>query len=138
MLQPNQFALLFTVALLAITTYFLLGSVPLLILKHDSPVDARFIRSFYITYFRMAFIAALGTAASYAMAARPSFAIGAGAIAVLTLLLRARLIPRMDQLGAQIQGDDALAIPEFRKIHKSAIWINTVQLAAILGSLGSF
>ena len=58
--------------------------------------------------------------------------------AVLTLLLRARLIPRMDQLGAQIQGDDALAIPEFRKIHKSAIWINTVQLAAILGSLGSF
>ena len=38
MLQPNQFALLFTVALLAITAYFLLGSVPLLILKHDNPV----------------------------------------------------------------------------------------------------
>lgn len=138
MLQPNQFALLFTVALLAITAYFLLGSVPLLILKHDNPVDARFIRSFYITYFRMALVAALGTAASYAMAARLPFAIGAAAIALLTLVLRARLIPRMDQLGAKIQGDDALAIPEFRKIHKSAIWINTAQLAAILGSLGSF
>jgi hypothetical protein len=61
MLQPNQFALFFTVALLAITAYFLLGSVPLLILKHDNPVDSRFIRSFYITYFRMAFVAAVGT-----------------------------------------------------------------------------
>ena len=56
----------------------------------------------------------------------------------LTLVLRARLIPRMDRLGIQIQGQDALAIPEFRKIHKSAILINTVQLGAILGSLGSF
>ena len=138
MLQPNQFALFFTVALLAITAYFLLGSVPLLRLKHDNPVDSRFIRSFYITYFRMAFVAAVGTAASYALASRTGFVVGAAAIATLTLVLRARLIPRMDRLGIQIQGQDALAIPEFRRIHKSAILINTVQLGAILGSLGSF
>lgn len=138
MLQPNQFALFFTVALLAITAYFLLGSVPLLILKHDNPVDSSFIRSFYITYFRLAFVAALGTTASNALAGRTGFAFGAAAIATLTLVLRARLIPRMDRLGIQIQGQDALAIPEFRRIHKSAILINTVQLGAILGSLGSF
>ena len=133
MLQPNQFALFFTVALLAITAYFLLGSVPLLILKHDNPVDSRFIRSFYITYFRMAFVAAVGTAASYALASRTGFAVGAAAIATLTLVLRARLIPRMDRLGIQIQGQDAIAIPEFRRIHKSAILINTVQLGASTG-----
>ena len=138
MLQPNQFALFFTVALLAITAYFLLGSVPLLILKHDNPVDSSFIRSFYITYFRLAFVAALGTTASNALAGRTGFAFGAAAIATLTLVVRARLIPRMDRLGIQIQGQDALAIPEFRRIHKSAILINTVQLGAILGSLGSF
>ena len=138
MLQPNQFALFFTVALLAITAYFLLGSVPLLILKHDNPVDSSFIRSFYITYFRLAFVAALGTTASNALAGRTGFAFGAAAIATLTLVLRARLIPRMDRLGIQIQGQDAIAIPEFRRIHKSAILINTVQLGAILGSLGSF
>lgn len=138
MLTPNQFALFFTVALLAVTAYFLLGSVPLLILKHDNPVDSSFIRSFYLTYFRLAFIAAMGTAASYAMASRPAFAAAATAIAALTPVLRARLIPRMDQLGAQIQGQDALAIPAFRRIHKSAILINTVQLAAVLGSLGTF
>jgi hypothetical protein len=80
----------------------------------------------------------VGTAASYALASRTGFAVGAAAIATLTLVLRARLIPRMDRLGIQIQGQDALAIPEFRRIHKSAILINTVQLGAILGSLGSF
>lgn len=138
MLTPNQFALFFTVALLAVTGYFLLGSIPLLILRHDNPVDSSFIRTFYLTYFRLAFIAGMGAAASHAMASRPVFAVAAAVIVVLTLLVRARLIPRMDHLGAQIRGQDALAIPAFRRIHKSAILINTVQLGAILGSLGTF
>ena len=138
LLQPNQVALFFTVALLAITAYFLLGSVPLLVLKHDDPVDARFIRSFYITYFKIALIVAVATSASYAVAGRPAFAAGAATIAMLTLVLRGKLIPRMDLLGTQIQANDAVAIPAFRKIHRSAILINLAQLAAILGSLGSF
>jgi hypothetical protein len=43
-------ALCCTVALLVVTAYFLMGSVPLLILKHDTPLDARFVRGFYNTY----------------------------------------------------------------------------------------
>lgn len=138
MLEPRLFALLFTVVLLAVTTYFLLGSVPLLILKHDNPVDASFIRSFYFTYFRIAIIAAVATTVSYALAGRLGFALGGAAIAALTLVLRGRLIPMMDRLGAQIQSDDIVAIPEFRRVHKSAIQINVVQLLTILGSLGAF
>jgi hypothetical protein len=41
----------------------------------------------------------------------------------------------MDRLGSEIQASDPMAIPEFRKIHKSAIGINLAQLLAILGSL---
>ena len=40
-------ALVFTVALLVITTYFIFGSVPLLILKHDTPMDSRFVQGFF-------------------------------------------------------------------------------------------
>lgn len=138
MLQPNQLALLFTVAMLAVTAYFLLGSIPLLILKHDDPVDARFIRSFYITYYRIALITATAAAVSCALAGRPALAAGAAAIAVLTWVLRGRFIPRMDTLGTQIHANDIVAIPAFRKLHKSAILINLVQLVVILGSLGSF
>jgi hypothetical protein len=136
LLQPHAVALFFTVALLAVTAYFLLGSVPLLVLKHDNPVDARFIRSFYLTYYRIALVAAVGTAISYALAGRPAFAAGAGGIAALTLVLRGKFIPMMDQLAPQIQTREIMAIPAFRKIHKSAILINTSQLLAILGSLG--
>ncbi len=135
-LQPHAVALFFTVALLAVTAYFLLGSVPLLVLKHDNPVDARFIRSFYLTYYRIALVAAVGTAISYALAGRPAFAAGAGGITALTPVLRGKFIPMMDQLAPQIQTREIMAIPAFRKIHKSAILINTSQLLAILGSLG--
>lgn len=138
MIQPNNIALLLTVVMLAVTTYFLLGSVPLLILKHDNPIDSRFIRSFYITYYKIAFVAATATAVSYSLAGRVAFAVGAALIAVLTLALRRNFIPRMDQLGAQIQDKDLVAIPAFRKIHKSAILINLAQLLVLLSSLKWF
>jgi hypothetical protein len=136
LLQPQTLALFFTVALLAVTAYFLLGSVPLLTLKHDNPVDARFIRSFYTTYYRIALVAAVGTTVSYALAGRSALALGAAAIATLTLVLRNTFLPRMDRLAPQILANEVQAIPAFRKIHQSAILINTTQLLAILGSLG--
>lgn len=137
-LGPQSFAVLFTVVLLAVTAYFLLGSVPLLILKHDNPMDSSFIRSFYITYFRIAFLAAGAAATSYAWAGRHAFALGAACIALLTWLLRSRLITRMDELRSLIHANELMAIPEFLKMHKTAIAINTSQLLAILASLGFF
>jgi hypothetical protein len=138
LLSPQPLALFFTVVLLAVTAYFLLGSVPLLVLKHDNPMDSSFIRSFYITYFRIAVIAAVATALSYAWAGRIAFAVGAAGIALLTGWLRTYLITRMDDLRTKIHADDLMAIPEFLKMHKSAILINTSQLIAILASLGFF
>jgi hypothetical protein len=135
MLNANHAALFFTVAMLAVTTYFLLGSIPLLILKHDNTMDAKFIRSFYITYFKFAIVVAMGGTFCYVLAARPLLALGAAAIATLTLILRYKFIPQMDQLGAAIQGNNLMAIPDFRKIHKTAIYINTTQLLTLLGSL---
>ena len=135
MLTPNNIALFTTVALLAVTAYFLLGSVPLLVLKHDNPMDARFIRSFYLTYYRLASITAAATATSYALAGRPALALGAAAIVLLTRLLRAQFIPQMDLLATQIRANDPEAIAAFRKLHKAAILINLTQLVAILASL---
>jgi hypothetical protein len=136
MLTANQVSLIFTVAMLAVTTYFLFGSIPLLILKHDNTMDSKFIRSFYITYFKFAIVVSTAAAISYATAVRPIQAIGAMAIAILTLVLRFKVIPQMDQLGSEIREDNNLmAIPEFRKIHKSAITLNFAQLITVLGSL---
>lgn len=135
MLNANHAALFFTVAMLAVTTYFLFGSIQLLILKHDNTMDAKFIRSFYITYFKFAIVAATAAAISYTFAARPALALGAASIAILTLVLRYRFIPQMDQLGSEIRDNNLMAIPDFRKIHKTAILLNATQLMTVLGGL---
>jgi len=136
MLTANQVSLFFTVAMLAVTVYFLFGSIPLLILKHDNNMDSKFIRSFYITYFKFAIVVSTAAAISYAAAFRPIQAMGAFAIAILTLVLRFKLIPQLEQRGSEIREDrNLMAIPEFRKIHRNAITLNFAQLITVLGSL---
>jgi len=125
-------ALFFTVALLVITTYFLLGGLPLLVLKHDMPLDARFIRGFFNVYYRVAFWAAVGACVSYALWGRFGFAVGAAAIAVVATLLRWRFLPVMQRLGSQIEANDGEAIPRFRRVHATALLINLAQLAVLV------
>ena len=135
MSAPMLIALFFTVALLVTTVYFILGSIPLLVLKHDTPLDASFVRGFFNLYYVAAVVTASATSISYAFAGRPALAAGAAVLALLAVLLRKRVIPKMDALGTQIQSNDMDAIPGFRKTHITAIAINVVQLVAIVWSL---
>ena len=128
-------ALFFTVALLVTTAYFLMGSVPLLVLKHDTPLDARFVRGFFNTYYLAAIFTASAAAVSYVFAERLVFAAGAAALALLSTILRRKVIPKMDSLRAQIQVSGTDAIRGFRRTHVSAILINLVQLVLIVWSL---
>jgi hypothetical protein len=128
-------ALFFTVALLVTTTYFILGSIPLLVLKHDTPLDARFVRAFFNVYYVAAIVTAGATSVSYAFAGRPGLSMGAAGLALLAGLLRRMVIPKMDALGARIQSDFMDAIPGFRRTHVAAIVINIGQLGAIVWSL---
>ena len=128
-------ALFFTVALLVTTAYFLMGSVPLLILKHDTPIDSRFVRGFFNTYYLAAMFTASATALSYAFAGRLAFAAGAAALALLATGLRRKVIPKMDSLRAQIQVGETSAISAFRRIHVTAILVNLAQFVLIVWSL---
>lgn len=128
-------ALCFTVALLVTTAYFIMGSIPLLILKHDTPLDASFVRGFFNIYYVAAFVTATATALSYAVAGRSGLAAGAAALALMAVVLRRKIIPKMDSLGAQIASDAMDAIPGFRRTHIIAILINIAQLVAIVWSL---
>ena len=128
-------ALFFTVALLVTTLYFILGSIPLLVLKHDTPLDSRFVRGFFNLYYVAAVVTAGATAISYAFAGRPGLATGAAMLALLAVVLRSKVIPKMDALGAQIQSNYMDAIPGFRRTHVTAIVINIVQLVVIVWSL---
>ncbi|HRH05105.1 MAG TPA: hypothetical protein PK702_04700 [Burkholderiaceae bacterium] len=134
----HLFTIVFTVAMLAISVYFLLGSIPLLILKHDTPVDSIFIRSFFNLYYKVAIFVAAGAALSYAFSNRMAFAIGAAVISALCFMLRRTVIAKMDALKAHIHADNIEAIPEFRKIHFQAIQVSFVLLITVVWSLFSF
>jgi len=128
-------ALFFTVALLVTTAYFIMGSIPLLVLKHDTPLDARFVRGFFNIYYVAAFVTASATALSFATAGRLWIAAGAAVLAAISVALRRKVIPKMDALGAQIQSNYMDAIPGFRRTHVIAILINIAQLVAIVWCL---
>lgn len=125
-------ALFFTVALLVTTAYFLMGGLPLLILKHDVPLDARFIRSFFRVYYRAAFWTSLGACFSYALWGRYTFAVGAALIAALTTILGKQLLLAMQQLGARIEASDERAIQRFRRVHAAALLVNLTQLVVVV------
>ena len=128
-------AIFFTVVLLVTTAYFLMGGLPLLVLKHDTAVDARFIRGFFNVYYKAAFLAATGATISYALSGRPFFALGIGALALAVLALRRKLIPAMERLGEQILSSEASALESFRRIHAMALLANLAQLIALVWGL---
>jgi len=135
MSAPLIAALFFTVAMLVVTTYFIFGSVPLLILKHDTPMDSRFVQGFFDTYYRLAIFTAGATALSYALAGRPGFAAEAAALAVLALCLRWKIIAKMKAVRALMQIDAAGAVRAFRHLHIAAISINVGQLVLVVWTL---
>ncbi len=122
----------FTVAMLVTTAYFLMGGLPLLILKHDVSLDAKFIRGFFNVYYRAAFWTAFGACISFALWGRLAFAIGAASMAAISLVLRHYLLPVMQQLGARIEASDETAIGVFRRVHTTALLVNLAQLIAIV------
>jgi len=125
-------AFIFTVALLVTTAYFLMGGLPLLVLKHDVPLDARFIRGFFRVYYRAGFWTATGACISFALWGRPAFAAGAALIAAVTTLMRRYLLEAMHRLGERIEASEAAAVRNFRRVHATALSINLAQLCVVV------
>lgn len=125
-------ALFFTVAMLVNTAYFIMGGLPLLVLKHDTPQDARFIHGFFNIYYKVAIATAAGAGASYALWGRFAFAAGAMALIFVAALLRRRFLGSMRHLGARIQLNQSDAIAGFRKVHVQALGVNFAQLVLLV------
>lgn len=127
------FAFAATVALLVWMGFFMMGSLPLLILKHDTPMDARFIRGLFNVYYWAVIVTATAGALGYALAGRPVFAILLGGIALLTGTTRQLILRRMDRLQGTMTPTDAPAISRFRRLHVAGMVLNVCQLGVIVG-----
>ena len=130
--------LFLTIPLLLCMGYFFMGSLPLLVLNHDSPLDSRFIRGFFNTYYLAVIFTAPVAAISYAMAGRLVYAVCLFAIFGVALALRKVVLTRMDLLRIRLEHPDAAAIADFRQLHVAGMGVNFVQLVALVWGLFQF
>ena len=134
-MPPIVMALIPTVLLLVWMGFFMMGSLPLLVLKHDTPLDSRFIRGLFNVYYLAVMLTAGAAALGYAWTAKPAFALGMACIATLAFALRRWLvIPRMDDLRDRIPASDT-AIVRFRRLHIAGMMLNVAELATVAWAL---
>ena len=131
-------ALFSTIPLLMCMGYFLMGSLPLLVLKHDTPMDSRFIRGFFNTYYVAVLCTATVPTITFALIGEFAFSAGLLAIVALALFLRKKVLPNMDGLRLRIEAAEATAITDFRRIHIAGMAVNLVQLAFLVWGLFHF
>ena len=132
---PMVISLIATVVLLVWMGFFMMGSLPLLVLKHDTPLDSRFIRGLFNVYYLAVTLTASAAALSYAWSGRPAFALGMACIASLAFALRRWIIiPRMDLLRHSIP-ETGSSVYRFRRLHVAGMMLNVVQLATVAWAL---
>ncbi|MDM0056545.1 hypothetical protein [Variovorax fucosicus] len=132
---PIVIALITTVILLVWMGFFMMGSLPLLVLKHDTPLDSRFIRGLFNVYYVAVMLTASAAALSYAWCGKPAFSLGMAFIAALAFALRRWIIiPRMDTLRHTIPAIDT-SIFRFRQLHIAGMMLNMVQLGTVAWAL---
>jgi hypothetical protein len=134
-MPPIVMALIPTVLLLVWMGFFMMGSLPLLVLKHDTPLDSRFIRGLFNVYYLAVMLTAGAAALGYAWTGKAAFALGMACIASLAFALRRWLvIPRMDVLRDRIPASDS-AILRFRRLHIAGMMLNVAELGTVAWAL---
>jgi hypothetical protein len=134
-MPPIVMALIPTVLLLVWMGFFMMGSLPLLVLKHDTPLDSRFIRGLFNVYYLAVMLTAGAAALGYAWTGKTAFALGMACIASLAFALRRWLvIPRMDVLRDRIPASDT-AISRFRRLHIVGMMLNVAELGTVAWAL---
>src|SRR5258705_5768725 len=122
-------ALISTVALLVWMGFFMMGSLPLLVLKHDTPLDSRFIRGLFNVYYVAIMITAAIGALSYALSGRLAIALALACVATLGFAGRYWLVLRIDLLRSKMTANDSSALQRFFRLHITCMLINIGLLA---------
>lgn len=129
-------ALVATVAVLLCMGFFMLGSLPLLVLNHDTPLDANFIRGLFNLYYRALLVTSGAATVAYAFAGIAAFSIGMGALAFMALVVHRGIVQRMDAVRANMTATDADAISRFRRLHVGGMLLNVLQIGALATAMG--
>ena len=121
----------FTVLLLFWMGFFTLGSLPLMILKHDTLLDARFIRGLFDVYYKAVMTVSACGAAAYVAAEHPLSAAAMCVVFLIAFGSRRVIVRRMDTLRARTEPMEPPAVRNFRRLHVAGMAMNVSQLVFI-------
>jgi hypothetical protein len=125
-------ALVSTVLLLMSLAFSVLGTTPLLVLKHKLPMDSRVVRQVFHYCYRLVAVVALAASMGHALEGRLLLSLCTGGIALTALALHPWLLIRMDALRVTMHDGDSAAVRRFRELHVTGVVLNFVQLAAAI------
>lgn len=128
----HALALVSTVLLLISLGFSVLGTTPLLVLKHNLPMDSRVVRQVFHYCYRLIAVVAIAASIGQALAGRPMLAVSTGCIAILAVALHRWMLTRMDALRGTMHDGDLNAIRRFRELHVAGIVLNCTQLAVFV------
>lgn len=131
----RAFPFLSIVVLLFPMGVFMLGSVPLLILKHDTPTDGRFIRSLFNLYYVVLMTLGVVAAGGCTLLGRNDLALAIGGLVGFVFATRRWVIPHMDTLRGAIAEGEPTAVPRFRRLHIAGMILNVVQFGVVAWTL---
>lgn len=123
------------VILLVWMGFFMLGSLPLMVLKHDTPLDARFIRGLFDVYYKAVMVTAAVATLAHALAGRWVTMVELALVCAVAYASSRAILSRMDMLRATMTPADTAAIRSFRQLHVLGMVLNLVQLVGICASL---
>ena len=124
----KAFPILSIVVLLFPMGFFALASPPLLVLKHDTPLDGRFVRSTFNLYYLVVMSIAAFAAVGCAAVGHLSLAFAMGVVLAFVFSLRLWMVSGFDRLRAEIA---AGAVKRFKRWHLAGMAVNVVQIAAV-------
>jgi hypothetical protein len=128
----NVFPLLSIVLLVFPMGIFMLATPPLLILKHDTPLDGRFIRGLFNLYYVAVMTVAIVGAIGNTLAGQRPEALAMGGLAVFVFGVRRWMISSMDTQREAIARGESMAVPRFRRLHIAGMILNVLQLGTVV------
>ncbi len=115
--------------------YFLMGGLPLLILKHDDASDGRLVRGFFDVHYRVLMGISVVGVASALLNDRRLMAATIAVIGVVAFTARRLIVPHMDKLRETMHTADVPAIRTFRRLHMTGLALNLVLLSGFVFTL---
>jgi len=125
-------ALVSTVLLLMSLAFSVLGTTPLLILKHKVPMDSRVVRQVFHYCYRLVTVLAIAASIGHALENRLLLAVCTGCIALMAVALHHWMLNRMDVLRATMHDGDIIAVRRFRELHVTGVASNLALLATAI------